>query len=167
MSEEHTEAGAEETSGPPAQVEAEGGLPSVIESRTVVALSYLSSAAAPWLAFVPLVPLVFPNMKRSAWMRFHAWNALLLSLAASGVVLVLFAACLWLAMVPVDSSGVVNMLTLVRYVLLPSAAAIFAIHLAYEAIKRRPAHIPLLSDWAHALAGDEPGDEEPPEAGDP
>ncbi|MCD6360858.1 MAG: hypothetical protein J7M38_08320 [Armatimonadetes bacterium] len=141
------------TSAPPAKIEAGGGLPAVIESRTMAALCYLSSAVSPYLIFLPVIPLVFTNMKRSAYMRYHAWNALLLSGVVGGARLLLN-----LAGLPVALSGaqcaesVCSMLSLVSLVLVPTAAAVYGIHLAYEAVKRRPAYIPVLSSRAHALS---------------
>lgn len=136
--------------------EPEGGLPWVIESRTMVVVAYLSAPLSPYLAFVPMVSLLFPNMKRSAWMRYHAWNALLLTAVAGGLY-----GLLNLVTVPVALSGaawadaVCAALSLGRYVLVPTAAAVVALHLGYEAYRRRPAHLPVLSDWAHRWAGDE------------
>jgi len=44
------------------------------------------------------------------------------------------------------------MLSLVSLVLVPTAAAILGVHLGYEAIRRRSAHMPVLSRWADAAA---------------
>lgn len=146
---------AEEQRAEP-DVEPEGGLPWVIESRTVAVLAYLSAPASPYLAFVPVVPLVFPNMKRSGYMRYHAWNALLLNALVAVV-----RGLLNLVNLPVALSGagwadaVCSALSLASYVLVPTAAAVLAIHLAYEAYRHRAAHLPVLSDWAHRWAGDE------------
>lgn len=129
------------------------GLPHVLESRACIVAAYLAAPAAPYLAFLPMLPLLFPNMRRSAYMHYHAWNALLLT----GLV-ALARGLLNLVALPIALSGancadaLCSVLSLVNYVLLPTAAAVLAMHLAYEAYRRRPARVPVLSDWAERWA---------------
>lgn len=142
----------DETSGPPAQIERV--LRPVIESRVLAGMGYLCAAAAPYLLFVPMVSLLVPRIRKSDYMRYHAWNALLL-----GLVVTATKAVLMVAAVPVALSGaactdaVCNVLSMIGVVLLPTAAAIYGAQLGYEAAKRRAARIPVLSRWAESLAG--------------
>ncbi len=137
-------------------------IPTIIESRTLIVCSYLSAAAAPYLIFLPAISLVVPAMKRSPWMRFHAWNSLLLHVAVTAAVELLNLTGLWFTLMPGASPDPVNIVSLVRWVLVPTAAVLYSAQLAYDAAKRRPTHIPLISSRAHRLAKDEE-DEELPE----
>lgn len=128
------------------------GVPAVFESRALAAFGYLSSAAAPYLIFVPALSLIIPPVRKSDYMRYHGWNSLLLHAAVSLVVEILNLVCLWLTFTDAGASSWINMLTLVRWVLVPTAATIFGVHFAYEAVKRRPAHMPMLSRWAEKAA---------------
>ncbi len=128
------------------------GVPAIFESRALAAFGYLSSAVAPWLIFVPVLSVALPPLKKSDYMRYHGWNALLLHVAVSAVAMMLNLACLWLTHTGEGLSDWVNMLTLVRLVLVPTAATILGVYLGYEAIRRRPAHMPLLSRWAEKAA---------------
>ncbi len=125
------------------------GVPAIFESRALAAFGYLSSAVAPWLIFVPALSLLIPPIHKSDYMRYHGWNALFLHAVISAL-----RGLLNLANLPVALSGaecadsVCAMLSLVSLVLVPTAATILGVHLGYEAIKRRPAHMPVLSRWA-------------------
>ena len=132
------------------------GVPAVFESRALAAFGYLSSAVAPWLIFVPILSVVIPPLKKSDYMRYHGWNALLLHVAVS-----VFRGLLNLANLPVALSGaecadsVCSMLSLISLVLVPTAATILSLHLGYEAIKRRAAHMPVLTPLAVRAAHSE------------
>ncbi len=137
------------------------GVPAIFESRALAAFGYLSSAVAPWLIFVPLLSVVIPPLKKSDYMRYHGWNALLLHAVISAL-----RGLLNLASLPVTLSGaecadsVCAMLSLISLVLLPTAATILGLHLGYEAIRRRSAYMPVLSRWAEKAAnGGEQGTE--------
>ncbi len=137
------------------------GVPAIFESRALAAFGYLSSAGAPWLIFVPLLSLLILPIRKSEYMRYHAWNSLLMHAAASAFVILLSLVGLWLTVAVPESSDAINMLTLVRWVLVPTAATILGVHLGYEAIRRRPAHMPLLSRWAERAAHSEEQPREP------
>ena len=132
------------------------GVPAIFESRTLAAFGYLSSAVAPWLIFVPVLSVIIPPIKKSDYMRYHGWNSLLLHVAVSAL-----RGLLNLANLPVALSGaecadtVCSMLSLISLVLVPTAATILGVHLGYEAVMRRSAHMPVLSAWAEKAANGE------------
>jgi len=133
---------------PRGEQEAASGVPG--ESTGLAAAGYFSGMLPPISFILPVIPLISADMKRSAFMRYHAFNGLFWGLA---VVVGIFV--LRIALVVARVIGIPGFilwpLSLLAW-LWWTIALVLSIVFAVKASRKQPVRIPLISDLADSQA---------------
>jgi len=133
---------------PRGEQEAATGVPG--ESTGLAAAGYFAGMLPPISFILPVIPLISADMKRSAFMRYHAFNGLFWGLAVVVGIFVLRIALLIARFIGIPGLILwpLSLLAWLWWVV----ALVISIVFAMKASRKQPVRIPLISDLADSQA---------------